>query len=184
MSLRVALVALIVAATATFVVGVALERNSGEFAGEHRAEASQPFGETGAGEDAHSEADESAEHRQAEGTASQRSGGEHDAELRPLGIDIEAWPFLMLAALASLALAAAAWLRPTALPVLLAVTVTMLAFAALDVHEIFHQADESHDGLATLAGIVAALHAAAGAVAAATAPRARRAPGAAGTILA
>jgi hypothetical protein len=34
----------------------------------------------------------------------------------------------------------------------------MVAFAALDVREVFHQIDEDDGGLALLAGVVAALH--------------------------
>jgi hypothetical protein len=40
-----------------------------------------------------------------------------------------------------------------------------VAFAALDVREVFHQADEDDGGLALLAGVVAALHLAAAALA-------------------
>jgi hypothetical protein len=41
----------------------------------------------------------------------------------------------------------------------------MIAFAALDLREVFHQIDESEAGLAVLAGPVAALHIAAAIVA-------------------
>jgi hypothetical protein len=41
----------------------------------------------------------------------------------------------------------------------------MLAFAALDIREVFHQADIDETGLAVLAAIIAALHLAAAAVA-------------------
>jgi hypothetical protein len=51
--------------------------------------------------------------------------------------------------------------------------VAMLAFAALDVREVFHQGDINESGLAVLAGAVAALHLAAAAVAAAMASRSR-----------
>jgi hypothetical protein len=91
-----------------------------------------------------------------------------------------------LAALASLALAAAAWLRPGSAVLTTFVGSAMLAFAVLDVREVFHQADVDENGLAVLAGVVAALHATAAAVAAAMAARAHRpgtaAPGSAGTI--
>jgi hypothetical protein len=93
-----------------------------------------------------------------------------------------------LAASVSLALAVAAWLRPKLAPLLGLVAIGMLAFAALDVLEVFHQADIGENGLARLAGVVAALHVAAAAVAAAMAagawrPR-RRSPGPAGTMTA
>jgi hypothetical protein len=85
-------------------------------------------------------------------------------------------------------LAAAAWLRPTAAPPLVVVAVAMLAFAALDVREVVHQLDIDKSGLAVLAGAIAALHAAAGVVAAALTSRAWRPhtgpPGTAGTMAA
>ena len=148
MRLRAALTVLVVAATAAFVVGVALERHSR--AGHHEANAARS--EPGGGEsgEAHAEAPSHA--------------GETAEELRPLGIDVEAWPFVALAAIASVALLAAAMARPRAAAVL---AVAMLAFAALDVREVVHQLDEDDAGLAALAGAVAALHLAAGAVAAA-----------------
>ena len=43
----------------------------------------------------------------AEGAAGAPTGTETHAELRPLGINIEAWPFVIAAVLASLVLAAA-----------------------------------------------------------------------------
>jgi hypothetical protein len=100
--------------------------------------------------------------------------GHHDegaevahAESRPLGIDVEATPFVAVAAVASLALAAAGWLSPRRAAL---IAVAMLAFAVLDAAEVFRQADR---GLAILAAVVAALHLAAAAVAAAM-----RSPGA------
>jgi hypothetical protein len=84
--------------------------------------------------------------------------GSKHAELKPLGINVEAVPFVVLAAVASLALALAAWLRPRIVPLLLVAAGAMLAFGLLDVREVFHQSDESRTGLAVLAGVVAALH--------------------------
>jgi hypothetical protein len=54
------------------------------------------------------------------------------------------------------------------------VAVALLAFAALDVREVIHQADIDKTGLAILAGLVAALHAAAALVAATMAMRAHQ----------
>jgi hypothetical protein len=70
-----------------------------------------------------------------------------------------------LAAAVSLALALAVWLRPGWALLLALVVVVMVAFAALDVREVFHQIDEDDAGLALLAGVVAALHLAAAGVA-------------------
>jgi hypothetical protein len=97
--------------------------------------------------------------------AAEGAGAETHAELMPLGVDIEAVPFVVLAVLASFGLAAAAWSRPRSVLLLVAVAGAMLAFAALDVREVFHQNDEAQTGLAVFAGAVAALHLAAALVA-------------------
>jgi hypothetical protein len=170
MSLRGLLVALVVAATAAFVVGIAIERGSKS---DHHETAtpSAPAGEAsgeggeagGAGEGAHNQAEAGAS-KTAETSAE---------ELRPLGIDVEAWPFVALAAVASLALAAAAALRPQSVPLLTLLAVALLAFAVLDVREVAHQLDEKRTDLAVLAGAVALLHLAAAAVACVMVSRAR-----------
>ena len=135
MSLRVLLVALVISATAAFVVGVSIER--GNEPTQHAAS------EAAASSDEHQEAggegEQDAEGESAEGTTNTE---EPHAELRPLGVDVEAWPFV--------------------------------AVAALDVREVFHQADINENGLAVLAGGVAALHLAAAAAAAAVASHSRR----------
>jgi opacity protein-like surface antigen len=136
-SLRAAIAGLIVLATLGFVVGTTIERNTRERpAAEHKAE----------------DGEETEAERAAEG------GGEAHGEFQPFGVDIEAVPFIVLAAVASVAMAAAVWRLPRMLLVLAIVGVTMLLFAALDVREVVHQVDESRTGLAVLAGVVAALH--------------------------
>jgi hypothetical protein len=102
------------------------------------------------------------------------AGNETHDELRPLGIDIEAAPFVALAAIASLALATAAWLRPRTTELLALVAAAMVVFAAAGVHEVFHQADEARTGLAVLVACIAALHLAAAALAATMIRDARR----------
>lgn len=144
--------ALVLAATVAFVVGTALERGSGETPASRRAESRgsghiEGVAQTRAkGEDAHTQA------------AHSRS------ELRALGVDLEAAPFVALAAAASIGLALAAWRLPSA-PVLLVLAPAMFAFAALDVREVAHQLAENSIGLALLAGAVAVLHVTAAAVA-------------------
>ena len=157
MGLRALLVALVIAATAAFVVGVSIER--GNEPAQHAAiEAAAPSSEAGG--------EGEAQHSAGKSAGGATNAAEPHAELRPLGINVEAWPFVIAAALASLALAAGAWLRPKLTPLLTLVAVEMLAFAALDIREVFHQADINENGLAVLAGAVAALHLAAAAVAA------------------
>ena len=171
MVLRPLLVGLIVVATALFVVGVAIERGSGE-AGHHGAAVATPSGahDESAGEQAGREVAGAESKGEAAGS---EAGGE--SELRPLGIDVEAWPFVVLAAVVSLALALGVWLRPGTRWLLALVAVAMLAFGVLDVREVFHQLDVDENGLAILAGGVAALHLAAALVAATMASRTRRA---------
>ena len=177
MRARGLLVALIVLATAGFVVGTAIERNGGE-AAHHEAAAGPSAREAGESEAARSEGDERSGRAQAAALPGHAESGEAGRELRPLGVDIEAWPFVALAAIASLGLALAAWLRPRDAALLGVVAVAMLVFAALDVREILHQLDEDRTGLALLAAGVALLHFCAGALAAALVVRARgrRAP--------
>lgn len=164
MTVRAAVVALIVLATAGFVVGTALERNS-----THRE---SPAALRSEGRSGATHVEGGAERKAARAAEGAGTTKATHVEFRPLGINIEAIPFIVLAALASLALAVAAWTRPRP-AVLGVVAAAMLFFAVLDIREVFHQVDESQTGLAILAGIVAALHLAAAATAAASASRAR-----------
>ena len=164
MSARVLLVGLLLASTAAFVVGVSIERSSAD------AHAETPAaGESGGGTSESGDAAEGhAEGGEGEQTQVDEGGGAADEGNNEslLGIDLEAAPFVALAAALVLALAVAVWLRPTWALLLAGVTVAMVAFAALDVRELFHQVDESKTGLAVLAGTVAALHLGAALVAA------------------
>lgn len=161
MERRVLLTALLVISTAAFVIGVSVERASGDkhtepaaaAASGEAAEGGQEHGaEEGGGEEAHTETAPPAR--------------EEENSERLLGVDLEAWPFVALAAAFSLALALAVWLRLGRGLLLAVVAVAMVAFATLDVREVIHQLDESKGALALLAGVVAALHLAAAAVAA------------------
>jgi hypothetical protein len=73
----------------------------------------------------------------------------------------------------SLLLVLAVWRAGASPWVLGVVAVAMVAFGALDVREVIHQANESRTGLAVLAGLVAALHLAAALLAARAALNAR-----------
>jgi hypothetical protein len=175
MTLRRLLVALVVAATAAVVVGVAIER--GSTSDHHDTAAQGASAREATGGEAHRESGEAG--RGGEGTHTQAEAGTSKTaetsseELRPFGIDVEAWPFVALGAAASLALAAAAALRPQSVPLLVVVAVALAAFAALDIREVVHQLDEDKTGLAVLAGAVALLHLASAAVAGVMASRAR-----------
>jgi hypothetical protein len=181
---RVLLVLLLVAATALFVVGVSIEKSSGDT----HEEASTAATEQGAGADSGDEhaADSGEAAESGEAAASGEAGESNEAgeaaesaagHTEPaagetseedetlLRIDLEAAGVVALAAAVSLALTLAVWLRPGWAVLLAVVVVVMVAFAALDVREVFHQIDEDDGGLALLAGVVAALHLAAAAVA-------------------
>ena len=156
MRLRVVLIALLVVATAAFVVGVSVERSQGEA---HAEGATTAEGEAGQPAEAgHEDGAESGEAARAEESAD--AAADEDKAETFLGIDYEAVPFIVLAAAFSLALALAlaVWLLSPSVPVLGLVVVAMVAFAALDGREVVHQLDEDNGGLALLAGVVAALH--------------------------
>jgi len=152
-ALRWTLVALLVASTALFAVGVSIERSEADKHIEPAAaqsEAAEPEG-----------ADEQEGETHAEPTAGET---ESDDE-RVLGVDLESTPLIVLAVLAGLALAALAATRFGRLRgALLAIAAIALVWAILDVREVAHQLDESRDGAALIAMTVAALHLAAAAV--------------------
>jgi hypothetical protein len=134
----------IVLATAAFAIGAGLEKSES-----HEQPAAQAAhsegGEEEFAEGAHSEAPEVREEEAKE-----------NEEL--LGIDVESTPLVILAVIGSLALAAAVWLRPGLRHLVLFVSISMLAFAVLDIREVFNQTDESNEGFAALAAVVALLH--------------------------
>lgn len=182
MRLRVVLIGLLVAATATLVVGVSIERSHGE---NHVEPASAVVGEAGepsqagevgeAGEAGHEGGGESGEATHAEQSAGPRA--DEGSSETFLGIDYEAVPFIALAAAFSLALALAVWLRPGSTPLVVLVALAMVAFAVLDVREVLHQLDEDNGGLALLTAAVAGLHLGAAALAVALARRPAEAAG-------
>jgi hypothetical protein len=178
---RMLLVLLLVAATALFVVGVSVEKSSGDTHDESSAAATEQGSGAQTGDEhagGSGEAAESGEERESgepgeAGVAGEAGGGHAEPAAGEasgedetlLGIDLEATGFVALAAAVSLALALAVWLRPGWALLLAAVVVVMVAFAALDVRELFHQIDEDDGGLALLAGAIAGLHLAAAGVA-------------------
>ena len=162
MTLRAWLVGLIVVATAGFAIGTTIERHNA-----HHESAAQLRSETPATHAAEGGAESPSTH------AAEGAGGkpEQHKELRPFGVDIEAVPFVVLAALASVALAALGWARPRWRVGLVVIAVAMAVFGTLDVREAFHQSDENQTRLVILAIAIAALHFGAAAVAAVMATR-------------
>jgi hypothetical protein len=205
--MRLWLAGLIVLATIGFVIGTSIERHNSnhESAAQLRAEgaaadsaATEPGAESTATHAAESgpefpnsgETPKPAESGETAATHAAENHGtptaEKHMELRPLGLNIEAVPFIVLACLVSLAFAALAWVRPRWLVGLLMLAGAMAAFGTIDVREAFHQSDEHRTGLVILAVVIAALHFAASGPAAAMAARrgASGPPGGAGTIIA
>jgi hypothetical protein len=125
---------LLVAAAALLVVGVSLER------GDRDAAAATRSGEVGP--------DEST----GEGEAAGHTGAA--AAEAPLGLPLESTGAVAALVVGSLALAAAVWRRPVRL-VLGVVAAFAIVAGVLDVTEASHQLDDSHTGLAALAGAIA-----------------------------
>ncbi|HEX5622719.1 MAG TPA: hypothetical protein VFX51_30105 [Solirubrobacteraceae bacterium] len=138
--LRWTLVALLVASTALFAVGVSAERSAAD---DHAVEVVSEEHEIGHHDEPATETRETL-----------------------LGVDVESTPLVVVAAAAGLALAALAATRlGERAGVLTAIAIIALAWAALDVREVIHQADESRTGVALVAAAVAFLHLASAAVA-------------------
>jgi hypothetical protein len=103
--------------------------------------------------------------RSSGGEAHAESGGESGEAADRGGESLESTPLVVAAAAFSLALAVAIWLRPAWRRLLLFAALAMVAFAVVDVRELFHQVDERDAGLALVAAVVAGLHLASAAVA-------------------
>jgi hypothetical protein len=113
-------------------------------AAERAGAATEAARETGEAAESHAETDEEAE-------------AHHAARETILGIDPESTGLVVAAVALSLLLAGGIWRRGT--PALFAGAVAFgLLFAAFDVREAFHQADESRGGLVALALLLAVLH--------------------------
>jgi hypothetical protein len=176
--LRWTLVALLVASTALFTVGVIAERSSRD---DHSTPASAQPGESGEGADEPAGAREEGEGSSTgEAAHVETAAGDTDTETDEavLGVNVESTPLIALAVISGLGLAAVAASRLGRLPaVLFAVAVIALAWAALDVREVVRQLDDSRTGIAVFAIVVAVVHLAAALLAGAIAGRARQPDG-------
>jgi hypothetical protein len=154
--LRWTLVALLVASTVVFDLGVIAERSGTDTHTEPAAaHATEAGGEAAEPEGAH--------HPSAESSVTASGEAAHaDERERLLGVDAESTPLVVLAALAGLTLAAVAASRLGATRGFLRVVVIVgVTWAALDLREVIHQLDESRTAVAVIATAVAALHLAA-----------------------
>jgi cobalamin biosynthesis Mg chelatase CobN len=99
-------------------------------------------------------------------TGNGETAAQHAREGRVLGVDLESTPMIELAIVAGLGLAIVAFSPLGAMrAILIGLALGTLAWSALDVREVVHQANESRTDLAIVAGVVAGLHAAAAALA-------------------
>jgi hypothetical protein len=166
--LRAVLAILLLVGAALFLVGVAVERaaiaNESSSAA-HPSSTESPHHVEGSG---------------AEGTGTEGSGTEAGQPATPapeshnneaiLGINVESWPLAIAAAIVSIGIALAAW-RGRQRAILFAVAVFALAFTVLDIREVIHQSSEGRTGIVILASLIALVHLAAAALAAAVATR-------------
>jgi hypothetical protein len=163
---RHVLVALILTATAAFVVGVVIERHQAS------TEAAETPAQRGA--EHATGATEGTETSETTASPSREPATEPSESSEKLfGVDPEGTGLLAVAVAVSLLLAAGVWWRGASPLVLGVVALAMAAFGALDVREAIHQADESRTGLMVLAVAVAVLHLAAALLAARTTAAAR-----------
>lgn len=144
------LAAMIVVATALFVIGVSLEKS--ESHGDH--DAGPVTHVEGEGSEEGAEGEEI--HQASDGESSEL---EESDEAGLLGVDTESTLLIVLAVTISLGLAAAVWVSPGSASILLVVGLAMVTLAVLDLREVAHQVDESKNGIALLAALVTLLHA-------------------------
>ncbi len=150
--LKLLLVCSLIASTALFTIGVAIERSHAATSESPTAEVSSP-GETGS-----------------EGGSTEGAGGESptpgetsttaehsDADAVFLGVNLESWWLVGAVVVLSLGLAVAVWLRPIR-PVFALSVVFGVVFAAFDIAEVSHQVSASRTGLLVFAATVALLH--------------------------
>jgi hypothetical protein len=149
--LRRVLAAMIVGATILFAIGAALERSSGD---SHSQSVEQDHVEEPGSEPHEGEASE---------TSDRGLTGSDEGTF--LGIDPESVPVVISAIVVSLVLATVIWFRRTPGGVLIVAASSMLVFAVFDVREALHQFDESNQGIAVVALVVAFLHAGAAGIA-------------------
>jgi hypothetical protein len=159
--LQAALVLLLVGSGLLFGIGSTIERR--QHHGEHHA-ATSPSGENGKSGESGTESGsgESATHAES---------GHGESGVSILGVNTESVALTVIAVVASLLLAVLVWLGYWPRLTLLAAAGFGLVFAAGDARELVHQLDESHAGLAAIAGILIALHLAVTALAAVLFPR-------------
>ena len=167
-------VALLFAAALAFVVGVSLERNA------ISAGSTTTSIQTGSGTSGESSG-QAEENNETAGGGPAESQAVGESSERVLGVDPESIPAVIAMVGLSVLVAIAAWWRP-ARPVLIITVLCCTGAMLLDFVEVSRQINLNHAGIAVVAGLVALLHAIAGAaagLAAASLHRAKPSPAAA-----
>jgi len=165
--LRLALAVLLASAAVLLAVGTTVEHHQPNKTTQATTPVSGATTGGQAGEDAHAgnEAGEQRgeDHDQLHGPGESGStqptasaAGEQDSGERFLGV-AESLPLTIAAVAASLALAVAIWVRPARL-VIWAVLLVALVLAAADGRELAHHLHEARTALATIAGVLLAMH--------------------------
>ena len=143
-SLRALLAGLLIVSAVLFAVGSTLERH------QHKSESTVATHQEGSGKSSGESGGES-------GTTAAHSETHRETGVTLLGINTESLALEIAAIVASLVLAAAAWLLRQRL-VLLAIIAFALVFAAGDGRELVHQINDSHAGIAVIAAVLIVLH--------------------------
>ena len=146
--LKLLLVYSLIASTALFAVGVAIERSRSEGTETPSGEVSHTD-EGGEGTTEGSSAEES--------NAAETATSIEHSDAVFLGVDLESWWLVGVAVAVSLGLALAVWFRPLR-PVLALTGVVALVFAAFDLAEVANQVTASEPALVAIAAVVALLH--------------------------
>jgi len=152
--LKLLLVCTLIASTALFAAGVAIERSQSETSEAPGGEASHTDEGTGG------EGPGTTEGGPGEGSTSGKPATtvEHsDSDAVFLGVDLESWWLVGIVVVGSLGLALAIWFRPLR-PSLVLTGVLALVFAVFDLAEASHQVSASQTGLVAIATVVALLH--------------------------
>jgi hypothetical protein len=180
--LRLITASLLIASAAAFTTGVTIERHTAatETPQGQQAAESQSTAEPAASDSPSPSSD--GDHADS-GSREKAPAGEHAADHaaeqnseKILGINPEATSLVVAAVLLSLLLAML--MLTLSSPVAAAVTaLAMAAFVGLDIFELAHQLNESHSGLAALAGTVGFVHLLAAAAALLTLANTPRAAG-------
>jgi len=151
--LKLLLVCSLIASTALFAIGVAIERSHAATSESPTGEVSPP-GETGS-EGGSTEGGTSEGSSNATEPTAATEATHSDAVF--LGVNLESWWLVGVAVVLSLGLALAVWLRPIR-PILALTGVVALVFAAFDLAEVTHQVSASETGLVAIAAVVGMLH--------------------------